>query len=70
MMYNSPCKGCTDRKAGCHSTCRDYIKYKLNHEWELDQIRREKNKEILLMSYISKRNEYYSKRRGRKPFEK
>lgn len=24
----SPCKGCTDRCIGCHSTCGDYAIYK------------------------------------------
>lgn len=70
MMYNSPCKGCTNRIVGCHSTCRDYNEYKVNHEWELELIRREKQKELIANDYIAYRNEYYSKRRGRKSFEK
>lgn len=24
----SPCKGCTDRCIGCHTTCGDYAEYK------------------------------------------
>lgn len=65
-MYNSPCKGCADRKVGCHSTCRDYAEYKINHEWELDQIRRKKDKDSVLQEYISKRCQRYLRRRGRK----
>ena len=28
----APCKGCTDRVLGCHSTCKKYIDFKLNNE--------------------------------------
>lgn len=27
-----PCKGCTDRKIGCHSKCSKYIEWKT--EWD------------------------------------
>jgi len=25
--YEAPCKGCTRKQMGCHSTCEDYIKF-------------------------------------------
>lgn len=28
MMPTCKCKGCGDRKVGCHSTCEDYKKFK------------------------------------------
>lgn len=28
-MITVPCKGCTKRQMNCHSTCEDYIQYKI-----------------------------------------
>lgn len=28
MKHEAPCKGCTKRELGCHSTCPDYISFK------------------------------------------
>ena len=33
------CIGCTDRKAGCHSTCSRYLVDKAEHEAERARIR-------------------------------
>ena len=35
-MSKSPCKNCTERYVGCHSTCAAYIKYSCNRKEELE----------------------------------
>ena len=39
-MITVPCKDCTDRNLGCHSTCGQYIRFKQEKEQEA-QTRRE-----------------------------
>lgn len=40
-MISAPCKGCTDRCVGCHSSCEKYKEFQQAHEkekGELDKI--------------------------------
>ena len=30
-----PCKGCTERKVGCHATCERYLKAKRDHDHDV-----------------------------------
>lgn len=43
MIPKVPCKGCSDRKVGCHSDCEKYLKYKA--EMERQRILRTEQKE-------------------------
>lgn len=31
VVGNPPCKDCTKRQLGCHSTCKDYIEWNKAH---------------------------------------
>lgn len=44
---NAPCKDCTERAAGCHSTCEKYIAY----DKERQEIRGKKAITTLLNDY-------------------
>ena len=35
-MTDAPCKGCTDRFAGCHASCERYKEWQTLHSNELD----------------------------------
>ena len=39
---NAPCKGCNDRKIGCHAECERYSEFGRNRRIWLDEIRNEK----------------------------
>lgn len=41
-MKNGPCKDCPERRLGCHADCKDYLKWKAEHEAELEAWRIEK----------------------------
>lgn len=41
-MKGAPCKDCSKRCVGCHSTCEDYIDWKAEHDAERERIRRQK----------------------------
>ena len=35
-----PCKNCEDRNASCHSTCKDYIDWKKQHDEMVEKERK------------------------------
>ena len=37
---NPPCRDCSERKVGCHSTCENYISYDKAHKEEKARINR------------------------------
>lgn len=39
MKPEAPCKGCTKREVGCHSTCPDYISFK-NETDKMNELKR------------------------------
>lgn len=41
----SPCYGCQNRSAGCHSGCDEYQKYLDEHNAEVEQIRENRKKQ-------------------------
>jgi len=45
---NFPCKDCTDRHVGCHSTCEPYLKIKKEHQTINEKIREQSSKESAL----------------------
>ena len=44
----SPCKGCEERYAGCHSECEKYIEIKKKWRREKDILERAKHKDRIL----------------------
>lgn len=34
MKVQSPCKDCSDRELGCHSTCKKYMKFQEDNQAE------------------------------------
>jgi hypothetical protein len=51
-MSNS-CMNCKERHANCHSTCKEYIEWKANHEERKATIRKEKEKLYTWQNYKS-----------------
>lgn len=45
-MTAAPCKGCTDRKLHCHSSCKRYMEYLVVHKQEREQIQTERSNEV------------------------
>ena len=61
----SPCKNCTDRCIGCHTTCGDYAEYKQELERRRTEIKKENETETFVRAVrakISKANR--DRRRG------
>ncbi len=50
-MTDAPCKGCTDRTAGCHAACGRYRQWQCDHAAELQARRNAKSPGILADSY-------------------
>ena len=44
-MTKQPCRNCTDRVVGCHSTCKKYKDWKKEDQERKDIIYKNKNKE-------------------------
>lgn len=42
MITKSPCYGCKERTAECHSTCERYLEYEEIHKRETEEIFRRK----------------------------
>jgi hypothetical protein len=51
-----PCKGCNDRKAGCHSRCSAYSQWREEYEEVKSKMRRESDLNI----YFGNPKRYYS----------
>lgn len=47
-----PCKGCMDRKIGCHAKCSEYLKWRAGYEDKQNKIKDIKYKNIRHMDYI------------------
>ena len=50
----SPCKNCTDRCIGCHTTCGDYAEYKQELERRRTEIKKENETETFVRAVKSK----------------
>jgi hypothetical protein len=53
-MVKSPCKNCTDRCIGCHTTCGDYAEYKQELERRRTEVKTENEKEAFVRAVKSK----------------
>ena len=54
MVYSS-CKGCTDRKLGCHGTCVEYYNYKVKYENDKKKYKEQINPIITKGSFLGNR---------------
>ena len=53
MKYFSyPCKDCSDRVVGCHSTCEKYKAAKVDHKEKKEQIYQQKKIEDGMDNYV------------------
>jgi hypothetical protein len=52
MGVGAPCKNCSAREVGCHSTCEDYIEWKYNYNETKKEIDKAKAKERIISDYI------------------
>lgn len=59
----SPCKDCTDRCIGCHSTCGDYAEYKKKLEENRKKINAENDEKRFYYLVKSELVKGYKKRR-------
>lgn len=50
----SPCKECTDRCIGCHTTCGDYAEYKQELERRREEVKAENEKEAFVRAVKGK----------------
>lgn len=50
----SPCKNCTDRCIGCHTTCGDYAEYKQELERRRTEIKKENETETFVRAVKAK----------------
>jgi len=50
----SPCKNCTDRCIGCHTTCGDYAIYKQELERRRTEVKAENEKEAFVRAVKGK----------------
>lgn len=50
----SPCKNCTDRCIGCHTTCGDYAIYKQELERRRTEIKKENETETFVRAVKAK----------------
>ena len=60
-MIQEPCKDCSDREIGCHSSCRRYIDFQYLNQKEHDEVY--KRKQIMHMVSERKVRAYEKKRR-------
>lgn len=49
-MKSAPCKDCNRRGPGCHARCKDYMAWKEEHEAELEDVRRQRQKDGQLIT--------------------
>lgn len=47
MSDSTSCKGCTERKVGCHGTCETYISWKKERE---EMIRKKRESDLYTIS--------------------
>lgn len=51
-MYNFSCKGCTDRKVGCHSKCEKYLAESAENVKNIERIHKVKEEEFAAVDFL------------------
>lgn len=57
----SPCKGCPDKKVGCHRSCYKFIKWEVHHQECMEAIRADKNKDKDANGFLTMQHRKYKK---------
>lgn len=65
MKNDSPCYGCNNRYAGCHSKCEAYTMWSKDHIEKLRDLRKKIEAENTLHTYAIESGERIKKRRKR-----
>lgn len=56
MPFPKTCVGCTERSVGCHSTCRRYLDARAVRDKEIEEMRKQKQREreVLEVEFVCK----------------
>ena len=65
MKIQETCRGCQERKLGCHATCEKYLAAKAEYEQKKKIFRDCKEKEIMVEESIIESIRKAKKRKGR-----
>ena len=65
MKIQETCRGCQERKPGCHATCEKYLAAKAEYEQKKKIFRDYKEKEIMVEESIIESIRKAKKRKGR-----
>lgn len=55
MIIDAPCRGCSDRTIGCHSTCKRYFEYRKRVDEIREAERRRRREEELNGGHYKRR---------------
>lgn len=61
-LTQNPCFKCERRKMGCHATCSLYLDWKVVHEKELEERRKEQEIRNVFLGYKAKQARMKKKR--------
>ena len=64
-MLNAPCKGCQDRKAGCHGKCGKYREWRAEIDRIAEKRRREQEANEVAAISVRRVKQYHWNRKGR-----
>lgn len=56
-MNDTPCHGCTERRAGCHAECEKYKTWVEEREAEKEELRRKKREYHAVATYMKEARE-------------
>ena len=60
----APCKDCTERTVGCHSTCEGYMEYKIKHSKAKDLLDESRRVDRIHQEYVFKQRTKELRARG------
>lgn len=63
-----PCKGCEERKIGCHARCGKYLDFRKLKDEQNAYERKERSREYCPLSGKEERDRFYDKMRHRKAY--
>ena len=66
MRNDNPCRDCTERIIGCHSTCNRYSEWSAEHKRQKDEIRRKRDEHNAVNNYSYAAGERIKKIKGMK----
>lgn len=57
----SPCRHCTNRQAGCHSSCGKYKEWRAEYEKHINAVKERRMQEYILRDYEQKKHKNLKK---------